>query len=76
MNVPDILGIIAGNGVYPRLLADAARKAGIKKLIAAAFTGETDPELTPHVDLIEWMRARQSWLLRSTWQVPPSKNAV
>ena len=56
---PDIFGVIAGNGVYPRLLADAARKAGVKKIIAAAFTGETDPILTQHVDLIEWMRVGQ-----------------
>jgi len=53
------LGIIAGNGVYPRLLADAARKAGVKKIIAAAFTGETDPALRQHVDLLEWMRVGQ-----------------
>jgi len=53
------LGIIAGNGVYPRLLADAARKAGVKKIIAAAFTGETDSVLAQHVDLIEWMRVGQ-----------------
>ena len=53
MTSPDILGIIAGNGVYPTLLADAAQKAGVKKTIAAAFTGETDPELAQHVDLIE-----------------------
>ena len=53
------LGIIAGNGVYPRLLADAARKAGVKKIIAAAFTDETDPVLVQHVDLIEWMRVGQ-----------------
>jgi UDP-2,3-diacylglucosamine hydrolase len=56
---PDILGIIAGNGVYPRLLADAARKAGVKKIIAAAFTNETHPVLAQHVDLIEWMRVGQ-----------------
>ena len=55
----DTLGIIAGNGVYPRLLADAARKAGVRKIIAAAFTGETDPALTQRVDLIEWMRVGQ-----------------
>jgi len=54
-----ILGIIAGNGVYPRLLTDAARKAGVKKIIAAAFTNETDPVLAKHVDLIEWMRVGQ-----------------
>jgi DUF1009 family protein len=56
---PDTLGIIAGNGVYPRLLADAARKAGVKKIIAAAFTGETDSVLAQHVDVIEWMRVGQ-----------------
>jgi hypothetical protein len=56
---PEILGILAGNGVYPRLFAGAARKAGVKKIIAAAFTGETDPELKQHVDLIEWMRVGQ-----------------
>lgn len=59
MTSPDTLGIIAGNGVYPRLLADAARKAGVKKIIAAAFTGETDPALAQHVDIIEWMRVGQ-----------------
>jgi len=53
------LGIIAGNGVYPRLLADAARKAGVKKISAAAFTGETDPVLQQHVDVLEWMRVGQ-----------------
>jgi UDP-2,3-diacylglucosamine hydrolase len=65
MQTPDALGIIAGNGVYPRLLADSARKAGVKKIIAAAFTGETDPALGQHVDVIEWMRVgRLSRLLK------------
>jgi len=59
MQNPDVLGIIAGNGVYPRLLADSARKAGLRKIIAAAFTGETDPALAQHVDVIEWMRVGQ-----------------
>src|SRR5437016_9454614 len=59
MRPPQVLGIIAGNGVYPRLLVDAAQKAGVKKIIAAAFNGETDPVLAEHVDLIEWMRVGQ-----------------
>ena len=59
MNVPEILGIIAGNGIYPRLLADSARKAGVRKIIAAAFTDETDPALAQRVDQIEWMRVGQ-----------------
>ena len=45
--------------MYPRLLTDAARKAGVEKVIAAAFTGETDPVLAERVDLIEWMRVGQ-----------------
>jgi len=59
MQTPDTLGIIAGNGVYPRLLADSARRAGVTKIVAAAFTGETHPALEQHVDLVEWMRVGQ-----------------
>lgn len=54
-----VLGIIAGNGVYPRFIADAARKAGVKKIVAAAFTDETDPTLERQVDVLEWMRVGQ-----------------
>jgi len=59
MQLPETLGIIAGNGVYPQLVADAARKAGVKKIVAAAFTDETDPILEKHVDVLEWMRVGQ-----------------
>jgi DUF1009 family protein len=41
------------------LLAEGARRAGVEKIIAAAFTGETDPALKQHVVLIEWMRVGQ-----------------
>jgi UDP-2,3-diacylglucosamine hydrolase len=53
------LGIIAGNGVYPRLLADGARRAGVKRIVAAAFTNETDPVLEQQVDVLEWFRVGQ-----------------
>ncbi len=53
------LAIIAGNGVYPRLIADAARKGGVDKIVAAAFKDETEPTLAQHVDAIEWMRVGQ-----------------
>jgi hypothetical protein len=56
---PEILGIVAGNGVYPRKLADSARKAGVKRIVAAAFSDETDPALGQHVDIIEWLRVGQ-----------------
>lgn len=59
MQTSDALGIIAGSGVYPRLLADAARSAGVATIVAAAFENETDPRLTSHTDRIEWMRVGQ-----------------
>ncbi|HEU0208895.1 MAG TPA: UDP-2,3-diacylglucosamine diphosphatase LpxI [Candidatus Udaeobacter sp.] len=59
MQLPETLGIIAGNGVYPRLIAGAARKAGVKKIIAAAFTNETDSVLEQHVNVLKWMRVGQ-----------------
>jgi UDP-2,3-diacylglucosamine hydrolase len=59
VEVPDALGIIAGNGVYPRLLADAARRAGVKRIVAAAFIDETDDRLAGKVDEIHWMRVGQ-----------------
>ncbi|MGI8435433.1 MAG: LpxI family protein [Chthoniobacterales bacterium] len=59
MAIPDALGIIAGNGVYPLQLASAARAAGVKRLVAAAFTGETQAALADKVDVIEWLRVGQ-----------------
>ncbi|PYJ43878.1 MAG: DUF1009 domain-containing protein [Verrucomicrobia bacterium] len=52
----DHLGIIAGNGIYPQVLAKAARLAGVKKISAVAFTNETDPKLMELVDQIDWLR--------------------
>ncbi len=53
------LGLIAGNNTYPLVLAREARAAGVKRIVAAAFTGETDPALAGLVDEIEWMRVGQ-----------------
>jgi DUF1009 family protein len=59
VDVPDALGIIAGNGSYPLLLANAARKAGVPRIVAAAFTDETSSLLAESVDEIQWMRVGQ-----------------
>jgi UDP-2,3-diacylglucosamine hydrolase len=59
VEAPDQLAIIAGNGIYPRLLATAARVAGVKQIAAIAFTGETDPKLASFVDEISWLRVGQ-----------------
>jgi DUF1009 family protein len=73
---PDTLGIIAGNGAYPRLLADSARRAGVKRIIAAAFTDETDDSLTVKVDEIHWMRVGQLGKLIAAFRSAGVANAI
>ena len=76
MEVPDALGIIAGNGVYPRLLADAARRAGVRRIVAAAFTDETDERLADKVDEIHWMRVGQLGKLIAAFRSTGVANAI
>jgi DUF1009 family protein len=73
---PEALAIIAGNGAYPRLLADSARKSGVKKIVAAAFRGETDPAFEQHVDVIEWMRVGQLGRLLKFFRAQDVHHAV
>jgi UDP-2,3-diacylglucosamine hydrolase len=54
----DPLGIIAGNGEFPFLLGHAARQQGIHT-VAAAFEGETNPDIAQSVDEVEWVRLGQ-----------------
>ena len=53
------LGIIAGNRSLPLLLARQARTQGVRRLVAAAFDGETDPALASLVDEIVWLKVGQ-----------------
>jgi DUF1009 family protein len=61
MNLPRVnsLGLIAGNGTYPLLLARAARAAGVERIVAVAFHDETDPALADLVDEVAWLRVGQ-----------------
>ncbi len=49
------LGLIAGNGIFPRLVAAGARTAGVP-VVAVAHRGETDPELEGEVRECTWVR--------------------
>src|SRR5436189_2043908 len=59
MNQVESLGIIAGNRSLPLLFAQQARSLGVKRLVAVAFDGETDPALAPAVDEIVWLKVGQ-----------------
>lgn len=54
----DKLGIIAGNGEFPLILARAARQQGLH-VVAAAFEGETNPDIQQAADEVEWVRIGQ-----------------
>jgi len=48
------LGLIAGEGIFPLLVARGARAAG-RKVICAAFTNNAWPDLQREVDHFEWV---------------------
>ena len=52
------IGLIAGNGRFPIIFSDNARKMGIQ-VFAVAHVGETEPELERHVDRIHWIKIGQ-----------------
>ncbi len=59
MNIPDSIGIIAGRGSYPLLLAESARKQGVKRIVAFAFKKETKPEIAKLTDETRWITLGQ-----------------
>ena len=52
------IGLIAGNGRFPIIFADNAKKLGYH-VSAVAHEGETEPELARHVDRIHWIKIGQ-----------------
>src|SRR4051812_36899492 len=55
----ETIGIIAGNRSLPLVFAKQARCMGVKRLVAVAFEGETNPELASLVDDIVWIKVGQ-----------------
>ncbi len=54
MSEINTLGLIAGQGRLPFLVADGARAAGLK-VVCAAFRGHAEPTLAEHVDRLYWV---------------------
>ena len=70
------LGIIAGNRSLPLELAKEARRAGIKRLVAVACEGETDPALASLVDDIAWLKVGQLSKMISAFKEGGIKHCV
>ncbi|MBI5777405.1 MAG: UDP-2,3-diacylglucosamine diphosphatase LpxI [Nitrospirae bacterium] len=52
------IGLIAGNGRFPVIFAENARRLGYT-VSAVAHIGETEPELEKHVEKIHWIKIGQ-----------------
>jgi DUF1009 family protein len=59
MSELESIGIIAGNRSLPLLFAKQARLSGIRRIVAAAFEGETDTALEQAVDETVWLKVGQ-----------------
>ena len=70
------LGIIAGNGEFPLVLARTARQLGVGRIVAAAFDGETRPDVRDVVDEIEWVKVGQLGKLIEVFTSRGVKRAV
>ena len=57
--IPEKLGLIAGRGAYPLLLAESAKKQGVGHIFAIAFRGETERRIERLADSVVWLRVGQ-----------------
>ncbi|HTW93652.1 MAG TPA: UDP-2,3-diacylglucosamine diphosphatase LpxI [Tepidisphaeraceae bacterium] len=48
------LGLIAGEGIFPKLVARGAKAAG-RQVVCAAFSGSADPDLAAECDRFKWV---------------------
>ena len=58
LKVGQRIGLIAGNGRFPIIFADNAKRLGYT-VSAVAHIGETAPELEQHVERIHWIKIGQ-----------------
>src|SRR5208283_5233035 len=70
------LGIIAGNGDFPLILARSARHLSVGPIVAAAFDGETSPEIDQFVDHVDWIKLGQLNKLIEVFTARQVKRAV
>ena len=70
------IGLIAGSRSLPLDFARLARAAGVKRIVAVAAEGETDPALASLVDEIVWLNVGQIGKMISTFTSRGIKQCV
>lgn len=53
------LGIIAGSGDFPIIVAEGAKRVGVEKIVVAAIIGETDKAIERVADVVVWINLGQ-----------------
>ncbi len=74
--VLESLIIIAGQHAYPRMLAKAARAAGVQRIVVVGFKGETNREMIALADECHWLPLGNLRLLLDTLAATGIKHAV
>lgn len=74
--VPEALGIIAGKGAYPRVLAQSARAQGVRRIFAVAFKGETDRAIEKFADEVRWLYIGQLTAMLEAFRASGVREAV
>lgn len=75
-DIPDTLALIAGRGDYPLLLGRAARAAGVRRIIALTFRGETRRAVAAEADRTYRLHAGSLGGLLQALQESGARHAV
>ena len=75
-DIPETLGLLAGKGSYPLMLAESARQQGVKRVCAFGFRGESNRALEAVVDSMTWIRFGEAQKLVDAMHAQDVKHAV
>jgi DUF1009 family protein len=75
-DVPESLIIISGRDAYPRMLAKAARAAGVRRIVVVGFKGETNREMVALADESHWLPLGSMRLFLDTLKATGIKHVV
>jgi DUF1009 family protein len=74
--IPESLIIISGRDAYPRMLAKAARAAGVRRIVVVGFKGETNREMIALADESHWLPLGSMRIFLDTLKSTGIKQAV
>src|ERR1051325_93191 len=71
----ETIGLIAGNGRFPLIFAETAKREGVR-VVAVAHRGETDPAIDGFVDAVTWVRVGELGKMIRTFREAGVRRAV